>query len=743
MGKAKLFPILLAAMLCLLNVAVWIYLEMSRMAQYDTAFATAQANLSTNAAALSSAINRKYALMEGLYAFIQNQGIGIAPKHLDQFLDQLYEHTSGIMDTALAVGKNMTYTYPREGNEKVLGYNVFEDPRPEIRADAVRMLDSRQTVISGPYELIQGSLGLIERRAVYEGGRFVGFVSLALDMEEILNEAGFNHNDKSIVMAVRRPGQAPFFGDAATFSGRNVRSAVYLADGSWEMAAKPKKSVLLAIDRSIRIQQGAATFCCFFLFLLLYSLVGSRIRLMRLVDKRTRALNASNQELTNVIGNLTDSQRKLTALVYSDALTGISNRTYLNERLKEAYEMAGRTKLALLLLDLDHFKMVNDTFGHAAGDELLRGWVARVVQAGLKYEVFARMGGDEFVFLLQGFKDEACVETFARQIIATVQTPFLLADMELQVGLSIGIALYPQGDTTIEDLLKNADMAMYRAKAAGGNSFCLFDRSMAVNVMERVQRASEIRQALKEDQLELYYQPQVDSRTQAIVGVEALIRWNHPERGLVTPQQFIPVAEETGLALPLSEWVLEQACLQMKEWTDRGLPPIRIAVNLSASLFRQQDLEDKIKRILTQTGLPMNRLELEITEHIAIMDEHYAFLNRMLEQGVSIAIDDFGTQYSSLSYLKRFPVTKIKIDKSFIHGIDTSSKDEAIIQAMILVAGRLQLEIVAEGAETAEQVEFLRRHSCYQVQGYYYYKPMPKRQVEQLLFGERQQQGGG
>jgi diguanylate cyclase (GGDEF)-like protein len=509
------------------------------------------------------------------------------------------------------------------------------------------------------------------------------------------------------------------------------------------MAAKPKAVVLEDIDSSIRIQQGAATFCCLFLFLLLHSLVGSRMRLMKLVDKRTHALNVSNQELTNAIGSLTDSQRKLTALVYSDVLTGISNRTYLNERLQEARGTAGRTKLALLLLDLDHFKMVNDTFGHAAGDELLRGWVARVVQAGLKYDVFARMGGDEFVFLLSGYTDSEDVEAFARQVVATVQSPFLLGDMELQVGMSIGIAMYPQDDIKLEDLLKNADMAMYRAKAAGGNSYRLFDCSMAVGVLERVQRASEIRQALKDGQFELYYQPQVDSRTQAIIGVEALIRWNHPERGLVSPQHFVPIAEETGLALPLSEWVLEQACRQMKAWSDLGLPPIRIAVNLSASLFRQQDLEDKIKRILAQTGLAMDRLELEITEHIAIMDEHYAFLNRMLEQGVSIAIDDFGTQYSSLSYLKRFPVTKIKIDKSFIHGIDTNCKDEAIIQAMILVARRLQLEIVAEGAETAGQVEFLQRHGCYQVQGYYYYKPMPARQLERLWLGMRQAQAGG
>jgi diguanylate cyclase (GGDEF)-like protein len=697
----------------------WNYLDGAKSNQYDKAYASAQAELSTNAAALSSSINRKFALMEGLYAFISVHGVQVKHETLDSFLEQMLKHTSGITNAAISVGDTVAYTYPAAGNEKVIGYNFFEDSRSEIRADANRMLMTGNPVISGPSELLQGGLGLIERRPVYELGSYAGAVSLVINLNAVFTEAGFNHVDKSIVIAVRKPGSSVFFGDEKTFAGRNVKSQVYLPEGSWELAAKPKTEVLSAIDHNILMQKVAVTSFCVLLFMLIYLLSGSRRRLIAIVKKRTGDLDRKNQELT--------------ALLYTDTLTGISSRTYLNKRLEEVVRLSGTkgNKPGVMLLDLDHFKMVNDTFGHTAGDELLQRWVNRVREADIRYDVFARMGGDEFVFLLEDCSDRAEAEAMAGRILMTVRTPFLVSGMELHVGLSIGIAMYSGEENKGEDLLKHADTAMYRAKAKGGNSFCVFDPAMAEELMAKLRQAYEIRQALKEEEFELYYQPQVDIRTNTIVGVEALIRWNKMGQ-LIPPSRFIPAAEETGLIVPLSYWVLRHACLQMKRWRDAGLPPMRIAVNLSASLFRQNDLEEQIMSVLAETGLPMQLLEVEITENIAIMSEHYPFLSRLLEQGVSIAIDDFGTQYSSLSYLKSFPVSKIKIDKSFIDGIDSNRKDEAIIQAMLLVAKHLELEVVAEGVETADQVQFLTRLDCRHVQGYYCYKPMPKAQMEQI-----------
>lgn len=719
MSKINVLSLTAAIAFYITTTISWNYLDHVKSNQLDKAYASAQADLSTNAAALSSSINRKFALMEGLYAFVRMQGIQVKREALDSFLGQMLEHTNGIVNTALSVGETVTYTYPAAGNEKVIGYNSFQDPRPEVRADANRMRVTRQPTISGPSELVQGGLGLIERRAVFEHGKFAGAVSLVVNMDNVLAEAGFDRIDKSIVMAIRKPGNPVFFGNEETFTGRNVRSQVYLPEGSWEMSAKPKAEVLSVIERNILHQKITVACFCVLICLFICFLAGSRRRLIAIVNKRTGDLHQKNKELT--------------ALLFTDTLTGISSRSYFNKRLEEAVGASrGRgNKPGVMLLDLDHFKMVNDTFGHTAGDELLQKWVSRVREADIRYDVFARMGGDEFVFLLEDFTSRSAAEAMAFRILQTVRTPFIVAGMELYVGLSIGIAMYSGEERQEEDLLKHADTAMYRAKAKGGNTFCVFDPSMAEELMDKLQQAHEIRQALKEEQFELYYQPQMDMRTNAIVGVEALIRWNK-QGEMVSPSRFIPIAEETGLIVPLSEWVLRQACLEMKRWQDLGLPPMRIAVNLSASLFHQKDLEDKIKRILEETALPMRFLELEITENIAIMDEHYAFLNRMLTQGVSIAIDDFGTQYSSLSYLKSFPVNKIKIDKSFIDGIDRNRKDEAIIQAMLLVAKQLELEVVAEGVETADQVQFLNRLECYTVQGYYCYTPMPKAQLEQV-----------
>jgi len=415
-------------------------------------------------------------------------------------------------------------------------------------------------------------------------------------------------------------------------------------------------------------------------------------------------------------------------LAYYDALTGLPNRSLLADRLAKAMASARRRgeKVAILFLDLDRFKNINDSLGHSVGDLLLKEAAERLKKWAREQDTVARLGGDEFVVVLTGVKDVAGAASAANRLIKAMSAEFMIQGHALGATCSLGISVFPDHGDNGEALIRNADAAMYSAKENGRNNFQFFTQEMNSRAMERLTLESSLRMALENKELFLVYQPQWDLRTGKITGAEALVRWRHPVRGLVPPDKFIPIAENSGLIIPIGEWVLKTACLQARQWQDEGLPRLPVAVNVSAVQFRQESFPAVIRRVLQETGLPPELLELELTEGLLLStaDVTLSLLQELKDMGVKLSIDDFGTGYSSLSYLKHLPVYKLKIDRSFVRDITTDPDDAAITGTIILMGKSLNLKIIAEGVESEEQMAFLGALDCDEVQGYYFSPPL-------------------
>ena len=422
-------------------------------------------------------------------------------------------------------------------------------------------------------------------------------------------------------------------------------------------------------------------------------------------------------------------QQRATYLSLHDALTGLPNRQLLQERLQLALAQAERERqhLALLCLDLDNFKHINDTLGHACGDALLQQVAQRLQLCLRQTDTLSRQGGDEFVLLLTDLKDNQAATPVLAKLMASMEQPFVLEGHELALTCSIGVALYPDDGRDFDTLLRKADMALYRAKDLGRNSHHYFNEDMGQQASEHLRLRAGLRRALEHGELLLHYQPQFDLRSGALVGAEALLRWQHPEQGLIAPARFIPVAEESGLIVPIGAWVLEEVCRQGRAWLDAGHPPLLLAVNLSAVQFKRGDLEATVQQALARSGLPAHLLELELTESLLLhnTDAMLALVRRLKQLGVKLSIDDFGTGYSSLSYLKRFAVDKLKIDQSFVRDLLTDPDDAAIVRAIVQMASSLGLHTIAEGVESAAVAERIAQFGCDQAQGYHYARPMP------------------
>jgi diguanylate cyclase (GGDEF)-like protein len=426
---------------------------------------------------------------------------------------------------------------------------------------------------------------------------------------------------------------------------------------------------------------------------------------------------------------------------FHDALTGLPNRLLLKDRLSLAMAHAKRNNmmLAVLLLDLDRFKLINDTLGHAAGDTLLQLIAGRLTGTLREDDTVARQGGDEFLLLLPEIVKIEDAAKLAQKLLEQIRQPLSVHGHELYVTTSIGMVLYPNDGRDIETLLKNADTAMYRAKEQGRNNYQLYTPTMNARAFERLTLENSLRRALERNEFTVYYQPKVDLRSRKAVGAEALVRWNHPELGLIMPGDFISAAEDTGLIVPIGEWVLRTACAQNKAWQNAGYPPLRVAVNLSARQFQLRNLVQTVAEILKETGLEPRWLELEITESIAMQNAEFTVktLNELKDMGIQISIDDFGTGYSSLSYLKRFPINKLKIDKTFVREINTDHDNAAIASAVIVLGQSLNLGVIAEGVETIEQLNFLKDQHCDEIQGFLFGRPLPPAEIEKKLFEEQ------
>jgi diguanylate cyclase (GGDEF)-like protein/PAS domain S-box-containing protein len=412
-----------------------------------------------------------------------------------------------------------------------------------------------------------------------------------------------------------------------------------------------------------------------------------------------------------------------------DALTDLPNRLLLNDRIEQAIAMAVRLhgKVAVLFLDLDGFKHINDSLGHSTGDKLLQCVATRLRDCIRAPDTVSRQGGDEFVVLLQDVHKSEDAIVAANRILEAVAQPHFIEHRELHITASIGVSLYPGDGQDAETLIKNADTAMYQAKEGGRQGYKFFRPEMNVRAVERQSIEEDLRSALERNEFTLHYQPKIDLRTGAVIGTEALIRWNHPERGMVPPLQFIPIAEDCGLILPIGTWVLREACTQVKAWEDAGMPPITMAVNVSAIQFRSEDFLENMFATIREIGIDPQLLEVEITESVLMKHAEVAttILHALRDKGVRISIDDFGTGYSSLSYLRKFPLDALKIDQSFVRQITPKPAEAGIVSAIISMGQSLNLRVIAEGVETVDDLSFLKAHNCDEAQGYLFSRPLP------------------
>ncbi|MBD0384493.1 putative bifunctional diguanylate cyclase/phosphodiesterase [Paenibacillus sedimenti] len=435
---------------------------------------------------------------------------------------------------------------------------------------------------------------------------------------------------------------------------------------------------------------------------------------------------------------LETAEREIRQIAYYDLLTGLPNRRYFMDSFTMKLNNLQQTNgslMAVMFIDLDQFKWVNDSMGHEAGDLLLVEVVNRMKRCVRHKDFLARLGGDEFVLWLPDLEIAEDAQYVAKMIVETLNMPVYLQDREVRITPSIGICMYPEHGSDINVLMKNADMAMYHAKVNGGNSYQIYRPAMEKRVNNYFQIVSEFHKSLFRKEFELYYQPRIDFKTGRLESVEALIRWNHPERGLIMPMEFISIAEESNFILPLGEWILKEACRQNKMWQDRGFPAVRVAVNVSVKQLQQPDFARKLRDIMEETGMDPERLEIEMTESTLMTDTNQMLITfeELKKIGVYLSIDDFGTGYSSLSYLKRLAVHALKIDRSFIRDLPEDEDSVTITEMIIGLAHNLRLEVIAEGVETVQQHNFLLERGCKKAQGYLYSKPLTESQLAEML----------
>ena len=537
--------------------------------------------------------------------------------------------------------------------------------------------------------------------------------------------------DKAYCEAIHGIAIGPKVGSCGTaaFRGEPVFVADILSDPLWEDYAELVRpfSYRSCWSMPIRSYQGRVlgTFA-------LYSGTVS------VPSEEQRELISMAAHLAGIAIERQKSEERIHFMAHHDALTGLPNRVLFDERVAKALDRARSNGqwVSLAFLDLDNFKLINDSLGHKAGDELLQVVARRMLSCVRKSDMVVRVGGDEFILLLTDLPAEnGIIVPRLEEIRRTIAAPLTLAGRSLQVSCSMGVVCFPKHGSTPEELLANADAAMYRAKEVGRNNLQIFDAEMAATAHEKLRRYEELREAIGREEFVLHFQPQMNLATGRIFAAESLLRWQHPQLGIVPPGDFIPLAEETGLIVDIGDWVLNAACRQNKAWQDAGLPPIVISVNVSARQFRERDWVSRVALALRESGLEARYLELELTESLIMQDVQQAIatMHELEALGVQLAIDDFGTGYSSLSALKRFPVKRLKIDRSFVMDIPADEDDKAITSAIISLAQELGMQVIAEGVETEAQVAFLRDNGCNEIQGYFVSRPVPAVDIFRMM----------
>jgi diguanylate cyclase (GGDEF)-like protein len=448
-------------------------------------------------------------------------------------------------------------------------------------------------------------------------------------------------------------------------------------------------------------------------------------------------LEELKNDLERTQGFLRDQQTIITKQARFDPLTGLPNRSLFHERFDHALYLARRhdQKVALMFLDLDHFKMINDSLGHAVGDELLKEVAAALQDLLRKSDTVARLGGDEFVILIPDVEDVNKLAIVANKVVEAMRQPWKIFEHNFTISSSLGVSVYPNDGEDAETLIKHADIAMYQAKEQGRDGYMFFTKAMNEKLHSDMKLAQDMRASIEDQGFKLFYQPKINTMTRKIVGAEALIRWVHPEDGMISPGTFIPVAENTGLIIALGEWILEEACKQQVSWKEKGLLDIQVAVNLSVRQFEHYNLLDMVTQTVERTGINPEKLELEVTESLAVknMEKNVSTLDDIKKLGIEIAMDDFGTGYSSLSYLKQLPIDTLKIDQAFVRDLPDDNDSAILVNTIIQMGQGFGLNIIAEGVESEEHYQFLLEHNCTQLQGYLFSKPLPAEEFEVLL----------
>jgi diguanylate cyclase (GGDEF)-like protein len=624
-----------------------------------------------------------------------------------------------------------------------VGMLAFSLPVPMGYDTTITLLSFAIAVIVSAFALHVVSRDTLSARTLIGGGILMGLGICAMHytgMAAMEMSPGITYNPLLFLASVAIAIAAAFAALLIAFTLRD--------GGGWKRYAKLGSAVVMGIAITgmhytgmAAAQFAADTICNTGSVVDNSWLAGALAGMTSLILCATLILSLIDARMASRTATMADSLRRandeLQRLALEDPLTKLPNRLLLQDRIEQAIAQAHRanTQSAILFVDLDRFKLINDSLGHCFGDELLRAVAQRLHHLVRAEDTVSRLGGDEFVILQRHVSDIVDAQDLAHRVLLALRDPFRVHDQELLVTPSIGISVFPVHGDSAQMLITRADAATYSAKQAGRNTYRVFESDMSTFFPERLTLENDLRRAVARREFELHYQPKVDVESGGVVGMEALLRWRHATRGLIAPADFIPIAEDSGAIVEIGRWVIEEACRQNVKWQRAGAPRLRVAVNISGVQFRQPDLLDTIARALSSSGLSPEYLEIEITESVIMQDpsQMIVVLERLSAMGVHVSIDDFGTGYSSLSYLKRFPLDKLKIDRSFIRDISSDTEDAAITRAIIGLAHNLKLKVVAEGVETLDQLEFLRSLDCDEYQGYYKSKPLPAAEFQRLI----------
>ncbi|WP_150270160.1 putative bifunctional diguanylate cyclase/phosphodiesterase [Paenibacillus tepidiphilus] len=703
--------IIILGFLAVLQLALFYYYSLSVTREYRAE----KADLASQAIALASSIEEKALIVKGVSSFIQTTGFDAEPVLINQYLRNTYENSGQVLNIAIAPAGVIRYLYPLSGNTEILGKSLMLDPALSTPGLVQETILSRSVTIDGPRTLAQGDYGMIIRQAVYSGNTYQGIVSVSVRISDIAgqvlpaNSSGYVTTEQGSFL----------FGSPVPQDKDQITVPVEIYNQHWLLGTSLSPHKKWELLRGILWIELAFLLISAFTLYVLWHQGRFHRELERVVRIRTQDLHVSKQ-LFEKLANY-------------DSLTEIPNRRFFMDDLQRRLQCTEPTQTyTLFFFDLNKFKEINDTLGHSTGDEVIKRLAHRLHHSKLSCEMLARTGGDEFVMLFSDMNREHIRDT-AASISALISETLLVAGAHLSLSTSIGISLYPEHSENAEELLNYAAMSMNAAKALEDRNYFVFDWALREKLEQKSMISKYLHTALEREEFVLYYQPQIDAGTGAMIGMEALIRWNHPEKGLIGPGAFISAVEDAGLMIQLTDWVLKEVCRQLCEWRAQGMPLLRTSINISNSWFYNRNLIENLLALLEHHRLDTNVLEFEITESTALLEEHYPLLQQMRDCGIVVSIDDFGTKYSSLNYLKHFPVNKIKIDRTFIAGIGVSSIDETIIKSIVYVASQLGYDLIAEGVETPEQAEFLVRHQCPHIQGFLFYPPLPAEEIMKLV----------